>query len=232
MIMSAQSSIKNNFTNSNPPIIARSNLLSAGSCLGVVPVKYNGTSYRSTTEARWAVFFDAMQIPYQYEYETYDLGDGGWYLPDFWLPVQNCFIEIKGKKPTKDEEDKARNLAAVTHNKVYIFFGLLKPVHFQDCDGAYGYFPFFIDGTNDWDVHWDNGQEWTACPLCGSVDITYLGKCCGRMQCCEGDRNYENDKSGYIGRVHDVEKTGMSPRSRLLDKLSFAASYRFYRRYD
>lgn len=34
MIMSAQSSTKNNSTNSNPPIIARSNPLSAGFCLG------------------------------------------------------------------------------------------------------------------------------------------------------------------------------------------------------
>lgn len=55
---------------------------------------YKGYRFRSRLEARWAVFFDALGVPYEYEKEGYDL-DGMWYLPDFWLPEQKCWVEIK-----------------------------------------------------------------------------------------------------------------------------------------
>jgi len=42
------------------------------------------------------VFFDALGIKYYYEHEGFDLGDAGWYLPDFWLPELKTWIEIKG----------------------------------------------------------------------------------------------------------------------------------------
>jgi hypothetical protein len=47
---------------------------------------YKGYLFRSRLEARWAKFFDALGIQWEYEKEGYDLGDAGWYLPDFWLP--------------------------------------------------------------------------------------------------------------------------------------------------
>jgi Zn finger protein HypA/HybF involved in hydrogenase expression len=56
---------------------------------------YNGYRFRSRLEARWAVFFDAMGIKYQYEPEGYDLGDGVYYLPDFYLPEMKQFFEVK-----------------------------------------------------------------------------------------------------------------------------------------
>ena len=42
-----------------------------------------------------AVFFDALGIEWEYEKEGYDLGKAGWYLPDFWLPQAQVFLEIK-----------------------------------------------------------------------------------------------------------------------------------------
>lgn len=56
---------------------------------------YNGYRFRSRLEARWAVFFDALKIKYEYEPEGYDLGDGVYYLPDFYLPEFDLFVEIK-----------------------------------------------------------------------------------------------------------------------------------------
>ena len=58
---------------------------------------YNGYRLRSRLEARWAVFFDTLGIHYEYEKEGYNLGKAGWYLPDFWLPDQKCWIEIKSE---------------------------------------------------------------------------------------------------------------------------------------
>lgn len=55
---------------------------------------YNGYRFRSRLEARWAVFFDAAGIKYQYEPEGFDL-DAEYYLPDFYLPEFYLYIEIK-----------------------------------------------------------------------------------------------------------------------------------------
>lgn len=57
----------------------------AGTELKAIETVYNGYRFRSRLEARWAVFFGALRIPYEYEPEGFDLG-GLWYLPDFRLP--------------------------------------------------------------------------------------------------------------------------------------------------
>ena len=64
---------------------------------------YNGYRFRSRLEARWAVFFDAMGIKYEYEPEGYNLPRKQRYLPDFFFPEQdgigkdwsNTFGEVK-----------------------------------------------------------------------------------------------------------------------------------------
>lgn len=61
-----------------------------------IETAYNGYRFRSRLEARWAVFFDALGIKYEYEPEGYTLQDGTKYLPDFFLPDQNYYIEVKG----------------------------------------------------------------------------------------------------------------------------------------
>ncbi len=55
---------------------------------------YKGIRYRSRLEARYAVFFDYMQIEVRYESEGY-VTEGRAYLPDFYLPNLNQYIEIK-----------------------------------------------------------------------------------------------------------------------------------------
>lgn len=55
---------------------------------------YNGYRFRSRLEARWAVFFDAADIKYEYEPEGFKLPSGG-YLPDFYLPELQVYVEIK-----------------------------------------------------------------------------------------------------------------------------------------
>lgn len=57
---------------------------------------YNGYRFRSRLEARWAVFFDALNIKYVYEPEGYQMSDGTCYLPDFFLPDFNYYVEVKG----------------------------------------------------------------------------------------------------------------------------------------
>lgn len=59
-----------------------------------IETEYNGYRFRSRLEARWAVFFDAMGIKYEYEPEGFDLPSGR-YLPDFFLKDFGVYVEIK-----------------------------------------------------------------------------------------------------------------------------------------
>ncbi len=56
---------------------------------------YKNYHFRSRLEARWAVFFDALGLEWEYEPEGFDLGGGVYYLPDFYLPASNMWVEIK-----------------------------------------------------------------------------------------------------------------------------------------
>src|SRR5579884_3235720 len=87
-----------------------------------IETRYHGYHFRSRLEARWAVFFDTLGIEYEYEREGYSL-EGIPYLPDFWLPEQEWWVEIKGVAPTSEELDKARLLALYTGKPVYICSG-------------------------------------------------------------------------------------------------------------
>ncbi len=51
----------------------------------VIETQYKGCRFRSRLEARWAVFFEACGVKWEYEPEGYELGDGTCYLPDFLL---------------------------------------------------------------------------------------------------------------------------------------------------
>lgn len=48
-----------------------------------IETKYKGYRFRSRLEARWAVFFSALGLAWEYEPEGFELDNGQWYLPDF-----------------------------------------------------------------------------------------------------------------------------------------------------
>ncbi len=88
----------------------------------VIQTRFDNYAFRSRLEARWACFFKALGLAYDYELEGFDL-DGLWYLPDFWLPELDCWIELKGQPPLRPEEEKASLLAQGTRKRVYLFWG-------------------------------------------------------------------------------------------------------------
>ena len=68
-----------------------------------IETHYAGCRFRSRLEARWAVFFDAIGIEWQYEPQGFEIEsvygreEGTWrYLPDFYLPKSNKWVEVKG----------------------------------------------------------------------------------------------------------------------------------------
>lgn len=75
---------------------------------------YKGYRFRSRLEARWAVFFDACGVKWEYEPEGFDLGNGLYYLPDFLLHglvgrvEGDLWVEVKGQM----SEESARKILA------------------------------------------------------------------------------------------------------------------------
>lgn len=60
-----------------------------------IETSYRGYRFRSRLEARWAVFFDSLRLVWEYEPQGYEFDSGDRYLPDFWLPTMNLWVEIK-----------------------------------------------------------------------------------------------------------------------------------------
>lgn len=83
---------------------------------------YKGYRFRSRLEARWAVFFDALGVEYEYEKEGYELPSGR-YLPDFWLPEQNAWFEIKPTAPSDIEQQRCFELADQSGYSAVIIIG-------------------------------------------------------------------------------------------------------------
>lgn len=151
---------------------------------------YNGYRFRSRLEARWAVFFDSMGIKYEYEKEGYDLGDAGYYLPDFWLPDLDMFIEVKGCHISLEDSDKAEQLALQTRKKVGVVFNIPKS---QDCFDD----PYARIYRHDF---YDECYGFCQCDECGKIGFEFSGRI-RQCNCSENDRERGN---GYnINKAYD-----------------------------
>lgn len=75
-------------------------------------VAYSGRIFRSRLEARWAVFLDLIQVNWDYEPSFYQVGEELYYLPDFYLPDHQLWLEVKGA-PYMDTASMAKCLGSV-----------------------------------------------------------------------------------------------------------------------
>lgn len=91
--------------------------------LKAIETIYNQNKFRSRLEARWAVALTELGITYCYETEGYDLGAAGQYLPDFYLPDSETYVEIKPQKPSDEEIEKAREMHRQSGKDVVIIYG-------------------------------------------------------------------------------------------------------------
>ncbi len=63
--------------------------------INAIETRYAGCRFRSRLEARWAVFFDTLGVKWEYEPQGFKVDDNC-YLPDFWLPETETWVEVKG----------------------------------------------------------------------------------------------------------------------------------------
>jgi len=72
-----------------------------------IPTRYAGCYFRSRLEARWAVFFDKLRVPWEYESEGF-MTSAGAYLPDFRVMLpgsmsgQCQWFEVKPENSLED----------------------------------------------------------------------------------------------------------------------------------
>lgn len=108
-----------------------------------IETRYKGYRFRSRLEARWAVYFDAIGMKWEYEKEGYDLGDLGWYLPDFWFPELRLWAEVKPDDFSEIEVAKCLKLQKETQHDVIMLPGLPEAKIYLTPDGdGYGLTPY------------------------------------------------------------------------------------------
>lgn len=154
-----------------------------------IETQYKGYRFRSRLEARWAVFFDTLGLKWEYEPEGFKI-DGECYLPDFYLPDNKSYIEIKPAWPTKEERTKIGKFAdyQTDHNNnfTYLFRGL--PETFKENNNGGTCFLYYdkkiYDTTQidapyasipDTDLTlWSRYHHWSECPNCGKIYVQGL----------------------------------------------------------
>lgn len=151
-----------------------------------IETRFKGHRFRSRLEARWAVVLDHMGVKWQYEPEGYNLGEAGCYLPDFWLPELNTYLEIKPEPPSENERIKMQTL--LNHKQAFGAWGF----DLKSNDSIWHWFPannnleqseeycWFTDtGPNPWpnnlprlekthilyDIPKDDDED-MVCPIC------------------------------------------------------------------
>lgn len=133
---------------------------------------YNGYYFRSRLEARWAVFFDAAEIKYQYEPEGFELSDGTRYLPDFYLPEvegrcgKGLWVDVKSGREEEDLSKVERFALEVAQIAVlYPFDGDHENIYYYhhcDYDSNDPYCEMTLGES-------DSGFYFVKCPQCNIV---------------------------------------------------------------
>ena len=110
-----------------------------------IETRYKGYRFRSRLEARWAVFFDAAGIKYQYEPEGIEF-HGETYLPDFYLPdaaYHGCYFEVKPDIRSRyGEIERAARVVCMGIGRPLVVMGDVP--YITDC-GLWGFLMFGFD---------------------------------------------------------------------------------------
>lgn len=146
---------------------------------------------------------DSAGIKYEYEKEAYNL-DGLCYLPDFYLPQLNKWLEIKGAEITEEELEKAKRLNRATSETVLIYVGSPEaPFSSEHCKGAVEIFTYMnLDGALEF--YCEGWAYWCECPTCGECDLHYEGVV-HQMHCkcrSKSRRQFENHASPKLLRAY------------------------------
>ena len=156
--------------------------------ISAIPTRYAGCEFRSRLEARWAVFFDAIGVKWEYEPEGYELENGERYLPDFLLPNigKGWMIEIKAglSDTTREVYETLAKVAAHAGRNALLIAGQPHEMiayyasEFQGPDLNFAYSAALTDGEAPIDgvYVWDHPYLFCRCTMCREVGIAFEGR--------------------------------------------------------
>lgn len=128
-------------------------------------------------EARWAVWLDAAHLPWLYEPSGFEFADGSSYIPDFFLPGQRCYLEVKPSRIDANSANKAIKLAVETETNVFVSIGPPSWAHDLPEGQLIRFTPLAQTFT---------GYRFASCDRSGRVGITEDGRLdqlsCGSCQ--------------------------------------------------
>lgn len=127
-----------------------------------IETTYKGCRFRSSLEARWAVYFDAVGLRWDYEWQSIALGNGAVCLPDFWLKDIGRWAEVQPGPFSKDELSLCLELVRSTGRECLLLPGLPAVQGYtmvRDLEVA------AVDMGNDLERELLNAPEFALCPL-------------------------------------------------------------------
>lgn len=131
-----------------------------------IETRYKGYRFRSRLEARWAVFFDRLELDWQYEPEGFDLGQSGYYLPDFKVFTPQGEIMWY--------EIKARNVEY--NEKFFAFRNALEKANERERDGHFYQGPEVRANLLSGDpLTVFSDPEMAICLRCGFISVPAYG---------------------------------------------------------
>lgn len=152
----------------------------------IAPIEthYDGSRFRSRTEARWAVFFNHLRVDWEYEIDGFNLPNGC-YLPDFWLKNVGSrahggvWFEVKGT-PDRVDDDRWADLVIGTRRPLYIASELPKvnsegDLRYTAPDAHLVSLQYFEYPDGSPDVFGEGGLDFCVCPHCRRVGIEHGG---------------------------------------------------------
>jgi len=165
-----------------------------------IETRYAGCRFRSRLEARWAVCFDHLGITWEYEAQGYRVGpypcgiangriltQESRYLPDFYLPEQDTFFEVKGTAPDEQYQRMLSTFTGQLGKSLILAVGSI-PAADKFVVGDENSAPFWMDlydGTHTYDGEggWDNYQAWCVCRTGRHFGVAFMGN--GHRIACE-----------------------------------------------
>ena len=96
-----------------------------------LPTTFKGVTYRSRKEARFAVALSELKIPFIYEPMAFSRPSGGKYTPDFFLPSQQLWVELKPERPHLEEELKCEEMSTAGFRIVLMYGDKIETLPFR-----------------------------------------------------------------------------------------------------
>lgn len=169
-----------------------------------IPTTYRGMQFASALEADWAATFDFFGWEWEYEPNGILVDNNEWYRPDFYLPTQRVWCEVKGLH--NQRIDKPSKLQAALSRDSFDWDADLVVILRPSRPGKH------IPGETSWWENAINGQDivMILCPECdhhGFMDLAGTWSCRRHMRVRPEPNKFWTEPKGGLWRPGELPFT-------------------------